>query len=187
MERGFKTRAERLALETRAAVGLDERQRLNPALLRAYLQVDLFQLGQLRGCCPDGVAHLHGDGRPDFSAAMVLGARGRVIVINERHSRERINNSICHELAHLLLDHPPSPGFDTWGNRDWRMEDEQQADWLAGCLLAPRSGLIPVMSACGFDLAHAAAHYEISHDLMRQRWHQTGAAAQAERGRRRRG
>jgi Zn-dependent peptidase ImmA (M78 family) len=68
-------------------------------------------------------------------------------VVNERHSRTRLANSIAHELSHLLLSHPPSAGFDPLGNRDWHQEEEDEADWLAGCLLAPRGGLIAVCQA----------------------------------------
>lgn len=183
MKRGFKAYAERLALQTRAAIDLDGEQQLDLRVLREHLDVALIELGSLATSCPEAVEHLHGEGHACFSAALLVGPRGSLIVINERHSRPRLANSIAHELSHLLLGHQPSPGFDPLGNREWRQDDEDEADWLAGCLLAPRDGLITVMTRLRFDLDRAARHYGISVELMRQRWNRTGAAAQVERAR----
>jgi hypothetical protein len=185
MRRGFKAKAERLAVAVRGEIGQDARERLDIPRLRDHLSVQLTQLGDLVERCPDAVNHLHGAGLADFSAALIIGTSGRLIVINERHSPARLANSVAHELSHVLLDHEATPGFDLLGNRDWRQDDEEEADWLAGCLLAPRSGLIAVLGPLGHDLARGAAHYGISLELMRQRWHQTGAAVQVARRQRR--
>lgn len=184
MKRGFKTHAERLAVEVRSKIHLDVQSRLDLAALRAHLNVDLIDLSTLRERCADAVDHLHAEGQSDFSAALLVGPQGRLMVINDSHSTARLANSIAHELAHLLLDHVPQPGFDPLGNRHWPAEDEDEADWLAGCLLAPRAGLIAVMTRLGLDLELGADHYGISIELMRRRWHQTGAARQLERARR---
>ena len=184
MKRGFKTHAERLAVEIRSRIGLDAEARLDLAALRGHLEVDLIELSALRDRCADAVDHLHGDGQADFSAALLVGSEGQLIVINDSHSRARLANSIAHELAHLLLGHEPQPGFDPLGNRHWPADDEEEADWLAGCLLAPRAGLIAVVTRLELDLDRAADHYGISIELMRRRWHQTGAARQLERARR---
>lgn len=151
-----------------------------------HLEVDLVTITALRHRCPDAVDHLVGEGQSDFSAALLVGPKGNLLVINDSHSAGRLANSIAHELAHLILGHEPVPGFDPLGNRQWPAEDEAEADWLAGCLLAPRAGLIPVMQRFGLELQRAADHYGISLELMRQRWHQTGADKQLDRARRRR-
>jgi hypothetical protein len=183
---GFKAEAERMAVTIRGRVDLDDRQRLDLPQVREHLDVSMVELSALTGC-EDAVAHLHDEGVADFSAALVLlPGGGRLIIVNDRHSDARLANSVAHELSHLLLDHTPTPGFDPLGNRDWREDDEAEADWLAGCLLAPRSGLMSVVTDLQFDLGRAAGHYGISDELMRQRWHQTGCARQAERARKRR-
>ena len=41
----------------------------------------------------------------EFSA--ILSSRDKLIGINGRHHRHRRRFSLCHELAHLLLNHPP--------------------------------------------------------------------------------
>jgi hypothetical protein len=186
VKRGFKSEAERLAVATRKQIGLDDRARLDLDSLRAQLGVEICSLSDLDGCS-EAVAHLHGAGQADFSAALVLlPADGRLVVVNDSHTKERLRNSVAHELSHLLLDHTATPGFDPLGNREWRADDEDEANWLAGCLLAPRDGLIAVMNGVRMDLTRAAGHYEISIELMRQRWHQTGCAKQVQRAAKRR-
>jgi Zn-dependent peptidase ImmA (M78 family) len=99
---------------------------------------------------------------------VVLGGAA-IIVVNDGHSRARQANSITHELAHLLLGHEPVPAFVGPGVRTLTKLDEDEADWLAGCLLVPKSGVREVMRACGDDLIVAAAHYGVSVELMRWR------------------
>lgn len=41
----------------------------------------------------------------EFSA--ILSSKDRLIGINGRHHRHRRRFSLCHELAHILLNHPP--------------------------------------------------------------------------------
>lgn len=41
----------------------------------------------------------------EFSA--ILSSRDKLIGVNGRHHRHRRRFSLCHELAHLLLNHPP--------------------------------------------------------------------------------
>jgi hypothetical protein len=181
VKHGFKTEAERMALRIRAEIGHDESERLDLLRLRQHFGVELVTLADLADRCPEAVAHLHGEGASDFSAALLVVGDYRLLVVNATHSRGRLANSIAHELAHLILGHAPNPGFDLLGLRHWPEDDEAEADWLAGCLLAPRSGLIAVMTRLSLRLPAAADHYGISIELMRQRWHQTGCAKQVER------
>lgn len=186
MKRGFKTAAERRAVDIRSQLGTNTVSRLDLRALRRHLNVDLLNMTALRDRCADAVDHLVGEGQSDFSATLLVGSKGNLLVVNDSHSVGRLANSIAHELAHLILEHEPQPGFDPLGNRHWPAEDEAEADWLAGCLLAPRAGLIPVMQRFSLELPRAADHYGISVELMQQRWNQTGAAKQLERAHRRR-
>lgn len=183
MRRGFKTAAEKLALETRATIGLDAEQRLDPAILAEHLSIPIITLDDLRRAVPEDVEHLLNGGSRSFSAVTVLRENKKVIVINPAHPAGRQSNTLVHELSHVLLGHPAGPAFDHLGSRNWKQEYEDEADHLAGCLLAPRKGLIPVMTRLGNSLEAGAEHYGISVQLMRQRWNQTGAAMQVRRAR----
>ncbi|OGI95114.1 hypothetical protein A2917_01750 [Candidatus Nomurabacteria bacterium RIFCSPLOWO2_01_FULL_42_17] len=49
-----------------------------------------------------------------------------------------------HELAHVLLEHSGSRVFvteDGFALRDYNDKQEEEADWLAGSLLLPRTAL----------------------------------------------
>lgn len=185
MRRGFKAAAEKLALETRATIGLDAEQRLDPAILARHLSIPIITLDDLRHGAPEDVEHLLNGGSRSFSGVTVLRDDKKVIVINEAHPTGRQSNTLAHELSHVLLEHPAGPAFN-WGSPNWKQEYEDEADHLAGCLLAPRKGLIPVMTRLDYSLQAGADHYAISLQLMRQRWHQTGAAMQVKRARARR-
>lgn len=108
-----------------------------------------------------------------FSATAVLRGPNAIIVVNDAHTSERQANSVAHELAHLLLDHPPGPMIDDYGARTLTKDHEDEANWLAGCLLVPGSGISQTMSECGGTLEVAAAHYGVSVELMRWRQNMT--------------
>ncbi|MHB1571229.1 MAG: ImmA/IrrE family metallo-endopeptidase [Solirubrobacteraceae bacterium] len=98
---------------------------------------------------------------------VILGEH-KLIVVNDGHTPERQVNTVSHEIAHVLLDHPPGPAFGEFG-RALSKEVEDEADWLAGCLLVPGSGIPATMRLSGGELETAAAHYGVSTELMRWR------------------
>ncbi len=84
-----------------------------------------------------------------FSACTFdLGTR-KVIVVNPLATDERRRSDVSHEASHLLLDHKlldhkvrevgqlGGPSFFTCDP-----DEEQEANWLAGCLLLPRDLLV---------------------------------------------
>jgi Zn-dependent peptidase ImmA (M78 family) len=181
LRRGFKVEAETLAVSTRSELGLDAQQRLDPALLAAHLSIPIITLHDIRDKAPDDVDHLLNGGSSEFSAATVCDGDRRLILLNPEHAAARQSNTLAHELAHVLLDHPAGPSFNDWGLRNWKQDYEDEANYLAGCLLAPRAGLIPVMKRLSYKIPAGAEHYAISVELMTQRWHQTGCKKQVER------
>lgn len=169
MRRGFKAEAERRALAERKALGLSERCRLDPEALAEAKGVRVVPISQLVGVSASHVEQLqHRDPGAFSAAAVVRGARA-LIVVNDAHSTQRQANSIAHEIAHLLLGHEAVPAFSQFGARTLTKEVEDEADWLAGCLLVPAAGLHATVSTCGGDLNAAADHYGVSIQLMRWR------------------
>ncbi|MEN3281355.1 MAG: hypothetical protein V7607_2495 [Solirubrobacteraceae bacterium] len=94
-------------------------------------------------------------------------------MVNDAHTPERQVNSMSHELSHFLLGHDPHVAFGDVGDRTMMREIEDEADWLAGCLLAPASGIPAAMEACGGRLDGASEHYGVSVQLMRWRVNMT--------------
>lgn len=183
MRRGFAVFGERLALETRSELDLTPPERFDPARLAEHLAIPVVWLSNLAAVEPDAVQHLLGVDPSCFSAATVFRGTRRIIVCNDRHTTGRQANSLAHELSHVLLEHVPVLAFDDYGNRRWDGTQEDEANWLAGCLLSPRSGMLIVMSSVGHDLKLAADHFGVSVELLRWRWNKTGAAIQMKRAR----
>jgi hypothetical protein len=66
--RGFKTQAERLALEVRAGMGLDWQERLDPRALAKHVGVVVFDLPEMRrlGMKEQSLQFLLGRGRREY-------------------------------------------------------------------------------------------------------------------------
>ena len=79
----------------------------------------------------------------EWSALSVALATGTLVVYNPTHDAARINNSLCHELSHLILEHEHGR-MVTFGDcvmREFDNRQEEEADWLAGSLLVPEAAL----------------------------------------------
>lgn len=169
MRRGFKAQAERLSLAEREALGLTDRSRLDPVRLAESKGVPVVPLNELPGIPALHLEQIRVIDLSAFSAAAVVDDGDALIVVNDAHDPSRQANSISHELAHLLLGHEPVRAFDPFGARNLTKEMEDEADWLAGCLLVPKSGIAVTMSESGGRLEVAAEHYGVSVQLMRWR------------------
>lgn len=181
MRRGFKSEAEETALEVRAELGLSGLAVLDPLRLADHLDVPVRPLTECD--YPDEVVqHFTGVGQEAFSAVTVFHGRRRVIVHNDSHARARQNSNIVHELSHALLLHTPSPALDIRGCRVWNQDQEDEADYLCGCLLVTRQAALYVARR-GISLEAAAAHFGVSQQMMGWRVNGTGARIQAQRER----
>lgn len=172
MRWGFKSEAERIALAERGLLEIEDHEPLDPRLLAGAKEIGVVPISEL-GIEPVHLDRLQREDPAAFSAAAVIRDARTLIVVNNSHTVERQANSICHELSHVLLGHPPAPAFDERGARHLTKEMEDEADWLAGCLLVPGSGIEPTMHICDGNLKAAARHYGVSIELMRWRHNMT--------------
>ena len=187
LRRGFKSEAERLALEIRRELGLGPFGRLPPEALANDLAIPVVPLLSLRryGAAQSSIAHLTSAGQSDFSAMTVFRGTFRLIVVNPAHSSGRQANSVVHELSHVILEHEPREAVGLGGCRTWDQEMESEADWLAGALLVPRDAALGIVRQ-RIPIHIAAKMYGVSQSLLRWRLNQTGARLQVQRERRRR-
>ncbi len=115
-----------------------------------------------------------------FSAVTVFAGPRRRIVHNDGHSPARQNSNICHELSHGLLQHPPTPALDDNGCRVWNQDLEDEANWLAACLLmTPEAALAAARGR--WNIREASIHFAISEKMVRFRMNSTGANIRARR------
>lgn len=182
--RGFKAKAEKLALQVRGAMGLSWRERLDPRKLADHLGVPVFELPDLvtTGMSQGSVSHLLGKGRGEFSAALFQREGVKLIVANPVHSAGRQASNIVHEVSHLLLKHVPPAEVLEAGCRRWDSMMEREADWLAGELLVPRKAALDIARR-GRDLDLSARHFGVSKAMMTWRLNHSGARKQAKRER----
>ena len=147
MRRGFKSWCERTAAEYREALGVPMAAALDPRALAEHLNVRVVLPEQVPGVPPASLKRLRGvAGRACWSAMTISQGGIRLVILNSGHPGTRQANSLVHELAHIILNHTSDDvqvsqeGF-LFRNR-FDKEQEDEADWLAGCLLLPREGLL---------------------------------------------
>lgn len=178
---GFKAEAERIALAIRSELGVASFEPLDCHKLAAYLAVPVLALHDLSDEVEQSasIAHFarHNSG---FSALTVCLGTKRIIVYNPRHSHRRRASSLAHELAHIILEHPPSAVLGRGRCRYWDQSLESQADWLGSALLVPRDGLLRWVSKRR-SLVGAENYFGVSSQLLKWRFNQTGIKRQVSR------
>lgn len=180
-DRGFKTWAERTALALRRELGLQAHDPMIPDQLAIYLGVRLIT--------PDGVPGLASDVRdqllvhdPDgWSAVSAYVAEIAIVIYNPKHSRGRQASDIMHEFAHLILNHQPATMIMSQDGdmamRTFNERQENEASWLAGCLLLPRDALL-VCKRLKLSAKEASRRYGVSETLFSFRMRITGVERQ---------
>ncbi len=182
LERGFKSWAERLSEGVRRDLGIPPAGVLRPDRLAAYLAVELLTPHDIPGIPPEVLDQLLEKDPWGWSATTQIVGKRTIVIINPRHSAGRRASNVMHEMAHLLLDHEPSKimllhdGSLVMRTFDQRQEDE--ANWLSGCLLLPRVALLRVVRERK-NAEEIAAAFGVSEVLVNYRVRITGVAAQA--------
>lgn len=185
--RGFKAEAERTALELRSELRIGVSGKLEPLRLAEHLQVPVLSIEDIRYANRAALEHfLHGRGREEFSAAALhVGRYRRIILVNPAHSDARQASNLCHELAHVILGHDSEGPVGDDGTRNWDHRQEDEADWMGGCLLIPAQAA-EASARRGEDDAMVASRFGVSLSMATMRMNTTGARRIAERAHRRR-
>ena len=183
MRRGFKAEAERLAERTRTQMGLRPYERLGIRDLARHLNVDVIPADQIVDRAR--LEELEQIQPGAFSAATFHLPDGRTVAVyNPCNDPGRTNSDIGHELAHLLLAHDVREIQQLAGHTFFTCdpEQEEEATWLAGCLLLPRPLLLRE-AYNGTDANRLAAKYQVSEHMARFRLNTSGVLLQARRAR----
>jgi Zn-dependent peptidase ImmA (M78 family) len=183
VRRGFKSEAERIADQIRSALRLARTDPLDPQIVAEYLGATLrpadalvsrARLEELKAIQDDA-----------FSAVTFRLPDTRVVVVyNPLHKEGRRRSDIAHELSHLILRHETRTIEVIAGQSIFTCnpEQEEEANWLAGCLLLPRPLLLGAARS-GVSVAEVAVRYGVSESMARFRMNASGAMLQASRGR----
>lgn len=187
-ERGFKAWCENVSLELRRDLGLSKESPLRPIVLADYLEVPVWTPSDLTGIPAGSLKALLVDESDDWSALTISIGDSVAIVHNTSHSKRRQSSDLMHELAHIVVGHEASKVEISkelgMAMRSFDRQQEEEANWMSGCLLLPRAALVAIgnsrhkESACG--------DFGVSMDLLTYRLNVTGVTAQMEHRRRRR-
>ena len=176
-ERGFKAWCENIAKSTRLRLGLTPYAPLDPVELANDMGVIILDFEHVQGLDPESVAYLTSQEGDEWSAVTVHAAGKQIIVVNPRHSTARQSSNVMHELVHLIRGHKPTQvqRYAGYALRDFDERQENEANWLAGCLLLPKEALLHV-GYNGIDQERAVEIYNVSKSLYRYRYGVSGAS-----------
>ncbi len=179
-KRGFKAWCERLSLQKRAELHIKASDPLNARALAKNLNIKVWGIEDVPGLTAESKKTLLGiDG--GWSAATICLGEKRLIILNSSHSLGRQASDLTHELSHLLLAHKPAkPDVSADGimvMESYDQQQEEQADWLSGCLLLPREALVHIKKS-RIDEHIATKQYGVSLSMFKYRMGVTGVSFQ---------
>ena len=178
MRRGFKAEAERLAIQVRAEIGIGPYKPLNIDALVQHVGAQLRAADELTSVVK--LQELEELQPGAFSACTFDFGNRKIIVISPLASNERQRSDASHEASHLLLEHNVKE-IEQLGRLSFFTcdpDEEQEANWLAGCLLLPRDLLTRSLKH-GLDAAAIAEANAVSLQMANFRLRATGAERQS--------
>lgn len=184
--RGFKTSSEETSQKTRRKLQIAPHAPIDPAAIAELLSIPVLKPEQLKELPSDVRSRLLQNHSDTWSAITVSDGNMHLIVLNPMHSATRSNSSLAHEIAHVILGHEPSMMFVTPKSgialRTHNKEQEDEANWLAGCILLPRDALLHIRRL-GLPDDQVCMDYGVSSAMLRFRINSTGVDVQVRRAR----
>lgn len=181
LRRGFRTWCENAARGYRRELGLEPFGALDPRLLASNLGVKIWTPHDVPGVPPASLRQLTKTDPSSWSAVTICVADKSLIIVNDQDSSERQNNSLAHELSHIVLGHKAAQVFVSPTGQmllsEYDRVQEEEANCLSGTLLVPRDALLSFLTQ-GHDHARIAAHFAVTRDMLQMRINLTGVGKQ---------
>jgi hypothetical protein len=186
LRRGFKTWCENTARGYRRELKLAATAPVDPRVLAEHLRIKIWTPADIPGLDPKHVRHLSVQGREAWSAATLRNGNASLIIINSSHPPTRQNNSLAHEIGHIILRHEPAKMYLTPDGMMMMSEydpvQEEEANWFAGAILVLRDALLEMIRNQTSD-SDAANYFGVSVELLVMRRNRTGVDIQLSRRR----
>jgi hypothetical protein len=163
--RGFVKESEEYALEFREELNLKPHDALDPIELANWLCVPVVALSEHPTIRPEEKQYFATIGQDDFSAATINLRTRREIIHNDSHHPFRQNSNVAHELAHIILGHPPKPPMLKDGCRNFDKRLEREAHDLGFTLLVPKPAALYAVENIRDD-EQACEFYGVSNSLL---------------------
>jgi hypothetical protein len=181
MQRGFKTWAERQALEQRRHLDLSANAPLPATQLAEYFGIVIVSPEHISGMTQEHLECLLHRDQSSWSAITVSVNTVTMIIHNTGHSRIRQESNLMHEVAHIICKHTPSELIRVGGLpfllRDYNADQEEEASWLGACLQLPRPALWWAVKR-RMTVDEMVQHFQASEQLIRYRRQMTGVDRQ---------
>jgi Zn-dependent peptidase ImmA (M78 family) len=177
MRRGFKAEAERFAEKIRNEMGKRPSDPLDALELARHIGAEVRRADELTS--PEKLQMLEELQPGCFSACSFTVGDRHVIVYSPLASVGRTQSDIAHEVSHIVLEHSMK-SVQTIGGVSFftcDADEEQEANWLAGCLLLPRR-LLYLAAKRGLDSAGIAGMYGVTEPMAAFRLRTTGVMRQ---------
>ena len=177
MRRGFKTEAERRAEAIRKQMGRRLRDPVDAIQIARHLGAEVHPADELNSLAKLQALEELQPGA--FSACTFSLGDRHVIIYNPLGSPARRQSDVAHEAAHILLGHKVKEVQRIGGLSFFTCDpdEEQEANWQAGCLLLPRSLLLSAAKK-GLDAAGIAESFGVSESMAGFRLRTTGVLRQ---------
>ncbi|GCE49825.1 uncharacterized protein DUF955 [Thermosporothrix hazakensis] len=172
----IRKRCENEGIRLRKALQIHAYDPLPARRLAQYLKVPVISPLEIPGIDEQLIQILLADNAGWSALTLPLGKEKHLIIYNPNHASTRYESNIMHELAHLLLGHQPICFHQLSGgllSREFRIADEQAAEYLGGCLQIPARGLDWAFQR-GMTLQEIANHFGASLQMVRYRCNMTG-------------
>src|SRR5258708_23251216 len=187
MIKGFKKTCESVSLQMRRKLDLRDTDALDPYLLAEYLGIKVIFPRNIPGLSDEKLKILLQTGVDSWSAATLICGGKNLIILNSAHSQARSSSDLMHEISHILLGHRPSEIAVTKDRllmlNIFNQDQENEANWMAGCLLLPRTVLMLVKRK-GWNAQTVKSIYKTSENMLTYRLNITGVNNQFDRFRR---
>lgn len=182
-ERGFKSWCEKYSTDKRKLLGLNPDGPLDTMALAASLSVVVRKPADIPNISPATLdVLLRNDGTPScWSAVTLVSGSRKIVILNSAHSPARQASDLTHELAHIIRGHSAQEVDVTADGlmllKSYDKLQEEEADWLSGCLLLPRDALVSIRRK-GLDVATSANLYGVSVQMLNYRMARSGVNRQ---------
>lgn len=181
MRYGFKAEAERISASFRAKEKLTLEDKLDANSFLKKQGLIIWTPEDVPGVAESSLEQLIKNDPDSWSGITIKEGDTHLVIINPTHPATRLENTLMHEWSHTHLKHKPKridisdTGIVLISDYDKQSEDE--ADWLAGAMLAPRDGLLKHRKF-GKTPQQIAEIYGVSQQLVNWRLRMTGIERQ---------
>lgn len=180
-ERGFKSWCEIISAQYRKELKIGPSDPIDPYALAALLNITIWPVNKIPGLDAQTLSILTVKDKDSWSAATISLNNDHLIITNPTHSKARTASDLMHEMSHLIIGHEPARVDVSEDNilllNTYDKTQEQEADWLCGCLLLPRTALLRI-KRMNWAVTEAAGNYGVSVDMLRYRMNVTGVNRQ---------